>query len=521
MKLFGSIRKALIEALGGSLLGDQSGADSDRELIGFRPISQTSGKKLRDLNMQSHADMLNIALYIYNSKPIGRFLVDMPVSLVVGQELGYSVAINPETADITPDAARKQADAIRKVLDKFWYHPAHNIGDKAPEYAITYLVTGHLVLPITAVNEVDGSPQFDLIDAAQIAGVDPLNGSAIVPGVVRFKANDRMAQKELAYIVLQHNEDGLMIPQAPEQVQAGEGIPAGVELKGECLYFRYNALLNSMRGVSYLADVADWIDALDQFTWTILDRAKLGNAIVFHLKLQGLTEPKLTEEVNRLTAALVSPGSVYGSNGEVELSAVTANVGDLTISLGRMILTHILGAKGIPESWYSNGGDANRATAGEQTDVAYKHLIALQTRLRAIYRTMLWVAYDSAQAKQPAVFPKRTESPWLTLEPNMPIVQERDLSRLAAAAAQVSTGLEGAIAAKLISEKSSRRTFLDILGQCTGGAFELDIEEQQIESETEEREKREAELQADMVQQKLARGMGGDGKDDAPSPPPS
>lgn len=524
MGFVAKVRRMVVEALGGSLLGDRGVVGQDEDMVGFRTISERArGKRTRDLTMLAHKEMIDVALLLYSSNGLAQWLVDMPVDLVVGQELGYSISINAQLAEMTEDQAAEKTREIRAALDKFWYHPAHNVSEKAPEYARTFLVTAHLVLPITAVNDIDGTPQLDLVDAAQIKGVDRKNGSAIVPGLVRFTPDGAgLAEKEQAYVVIQRStDDGTMAPKVPNadgtiEVEA-EDVPAGVKVVGECLYFRYNKLLNSLRGTSYLMPVADWLDALDQFTWTTLDRAKLRNAIVWHLKMNGVQEGRLQEETNKIMAALARPGSTYASNNEVDLEAKAANLGTAeNVELGRWILTYILGSKGFPESWYSNGGDANRATAGEQTDVAYKALLSLQTRLRSIFRTMLWVAYDSAQAKHPAVFPKRSESPWLTISPDMPLIQERDISRMAASCAQLASGLEAAIAGKLISERSSRRTFLDVMGKATGGAYELDAEEAQIKSEQEQGGKRDAD-EAAAARERLQKQLADEG---APVPPP-
>jgi hypothetical protein len=530
----------IAEALGGSLLGDR-GTVNQNEDIGFRPISERAGgKRTRDLTIISHREMINVALYLYGSNALAEWLVDMPVSLVVGQEIGYTIAIAADKAVAagkldTPEEAAELTSRIREILDKFWYHPAHNVSEKAPEYARTFLVTGHLVLPITAVNEVDGTPQFDLVDASQITGVNPAGfgtgqQSAIVPGWVRFTPIDAgaVSAAEKAYKVLQQNPDGLFVPEAPgaDGALANMEGPEGAKVVGECLYFRYNKLLNSMRGVSYLTPVADWVDALDQFTWATLDRAKLRNAIVWHLQLQNVSDPeKLKEQTEKLMTALVKPGSVYTTNEQTTLEAKNANLGAAeSVELGRMILTHILGSKGFPESWFSHGGGTNRATAGVQTDVAYKALLGLQMRFRSIFRAMLWTAYDSAQAKQPGALPKRTESPWLTLEPIMPVVQERDVSRLAASCAQMAAGLEAAIAANLISERTGRRTFLDLMGQMTGGAYELDEEEAQIETEKQDAQDDAAAKAQDAYKQALAGadppGDGGGVVDPVPAPDP-
>lgn len=470
------LRKRVVEALGGSLLGSDTGYSDDNNV--WRPISAQSkdGKLVRELTPLAHQEMLRVALYLYGANPLAKWLVNMPVGLCIGQELGYTISIDEGKASTAGLADPKELiPKIRKVLDKFWYHPAHRLGQAAPKWAKTYLVTGHLVVPISGINEVDGIPRLDLIDAAQIVAVDPIEGSSIVPGRVRYKSQVTSGTEE-GIDILQANDDGLLVPEAG----------AGGELP--CLYFAHSEIINSMRGVSILMAVADWLDGLDQFTWAALDKAKLRNKVVWLLTMEGKTADQLQVEANALMAKLQAPGGVYAGNDKTQLEAKSANLGAAdTVELGRMILTHILGSQGFPQSWYSEGGSTNRSTAAEQTDVAYKSLLAMQTELGGIFQTFLHMAYDMAQAKQPSAFPLRSESPWLTIAPALPTISERDVSRLAASLGQAVAALLEGVDGELISRKTAQGATLQILGKVTGGVYEVDEEQARIDAEAEER----------------------------------
>lgn len=503
-----NIRKRAVEALGGSLLGSAGYVDDNNT---WRPISARAKdeKLIRELTPLSHAEMLRVSLYLYGSNPLAKWLVNMPVGLAIGQELGYTISIDADRADGIGDPKELTAK-IRKVLDKFWYHPVHRIGSSAPKWAKTYLVTGHLVVPITSINDVDGIPRLDLIDAGQLCGVDPLEGSAIVAGKVRYK-DVSAANAEESLDILQANDDGLLIPEP------------GEDGKLPCLYFAHSEILNSLRGISVLMDVADWLDSLDQFAWASLDKAKLRNKIVWLLTMDGKNGDQLQAEANALMVKLQQPGGVYAGNEKTELEAKSANLGSAdTVELGRMILAHILGSKGFPLSWYGSGIDSNRATTSEQTDVAYKSLGALQTELAGIFRTFLWMAYDSAQAKQPSAFPKRTESPWLTIEPALPTIQERDISRLAASIGQAVSALLEAVDGELLSRKTAQGATLQILGKVTGGTYEADEEQARIDGEAGERAKKDAEKAnalARVAQQQALRRRPAPGTPPGPPPP--
>jgi hypothetical protein len=494
MGVLRSIQRRLVEALGGSLLGDVGlSGDTDSELRGFRTI--TDRVQTRDLSQLSHEQMVKLALYLYSSNNLAKWLVNTPVGLTVGKSIGYSIDIDLEMAaamgssgaPTTPEAARRLSNEIRGWLDMFWRHPSHDVEGRADLYAKTFLVTGHLVLPVARVNPINGVPQLDLIDAGQVKGVAPFEGSAMQPGAVIYTPVG--FGEERSVDVIRPNIDGALLPLAPND----RGL-AG------CLYFANTSLLNSLRGVSYLMDVADWIDALDQGTWTSLDRAKLRNAIVWHLVVEGAdSEQKVTAEVTKLVNALVNPGNVYGSNERVKLEARSSNItaGD-TVELHTLIRNHILGSKSMPEVWFGEGGNANRSTASEQTDVAYKALGEIQQGFRRIFRTLLWFGYDSIQARQPRL-PFRPDAPWLRIEPDLPTVQERDISRAATALVQLEATLESAVASEFISRQSAREAFLSMAGKLAGREFELDKELERIDGERaarEEEQEREANARA-------------------------
>jgi hypothetical protein len=513
------MKRRIVEALGGSLLGDVGvSGDSDPELRGFRTISDRV--TTRDLNQLSHEQMVKLSLFLYSSNCLGKRIVELMTSLTIGKSVGYSITVDVEMAaamgakgaPTTPEDGRRLANEIRGWLDMYWQHPAHDIENRADLYAKTYLVTGHLVLPVAAVNPTSGVPQLDLIDAGQVRGVDPLAGSSMMPGAVRYVPNATTAE-EKSIPVIRPDVSGALLPL--------EADPRG--LSG-CLYFANNTLLNSLRGVSYLMDVADWLDALDQGTWTSLDRAKLRNGIVWHLMVEGADTPqKISDEVAKVTGALANPGNVYGSNEKITLEAKSSNIEAAdTVELHRMIRNHILGAKGIPESWYAEGGATNRATAGEQTDVAYKTLGEMQQSFRRIFRTLLWFGYDSIQAKMPRL-PFRPDSPWLRLEPELPAVQERDTSRQATAVVQLETALAAGVADEFISVQSAREAFLGLVAKITGAPYELDVEVGKIEAESEGRE--EAEQERANAAVRAALDAAGDPEDDPEDPggtmPPS
>lgn len=501
MGVWQRVKARLVEALGGSLIGSYGTVDSD--LDGFRRLTDPNGQLRRDLAPLDQKRMLRVALYLYQANLKAQRLVNMRVALTVGAEVGFEVRIDRDMAGMDADEANDLALRVRQALTPFWEHPTHNLRVRAAEYATTFLVTGELFLPVASRNSVSGVLQLDSIDPDQVTRVEPIPGSILVPGRVFFTPAGSATEKPLE--VIRETAMG-------EFNLGDEGV----------LFFRLGKILNQIRGVSDLLATADWMDAHDQFVFATVDRATLRNNLLWVLKLQGTAdEGKLRAEADRLARTLAQPGGVYAVNDQMTIEALSSKLeGSDAAEVARLIRTFILGGKGIPESWYSDGGNANRATAGEQTDVAYKDLAELQAQFRRVFRTLLHVGYYSIQRAQGGIGGERLPAlsePWFTLEPVMPTIAERDTSRAAAAFVQTEAAIEGAIASELLSRETGRRAVATLIGKVLGETIDADDEARRIEQEGEEREKSGADAANRALADRLA-NLPPDGEPDGGEP---
>jgi hypothetical protein len=497
-----ALAKRIFEALTGTAVGDY-GTGGDPQLVGYTRLTGMGrdGKLLRDLTPMSQEQMIRIAHFLYAQNPLATRLIDQPIDLAIGSELGYTVEFNHKKLGIDEKRARELAADAKDVLDKFWDHPAHDIRCRANEYMTTLKVTGELCLPIAAENDVDGTPQLDYLDSQLVADVLPLEKSSLVPGTVLVRAKD-------------------LGPVTPKTIVRYD--PLQDRLVGQCFFWRNGRLLNSMRGRSEFLNIADFLDSFDQFMFSQVDRGVLLNNIVWRLKMEGATEPQLLEAVKKLREQLGKPGGIWAHNEKGELEAVSPDLGSAEGSeLLRTLGNHIRGSKGQPESWFGEGGNANRATAGEQTDVSYKGLIALQSLAKKVFGTLLEYAYDNLQVNQEgAGFPKRSTGA-VTLTVDLPPVQERDIGRGASALTQLQSALEGAVETELLSKQTARKILIAVVEKVSGHALDADDEEAQIEAESEQREN-DAAARAEMMARKgleTALNRGAAEGDDKPQPP--
>jgi hypothetical protein len=494
-----AIGKRLFEAITGTALGDW-GTDNDPQLQGYRRLTGTrNGKLQRDLSPLSQESQAQVAHYLHTSNPMAKWCIDQRANLIVGGELGYSIEFDPDKMDdMTPERAKELAAKCKTELDAFWDHPAHSIRFRGREYLATFMVTGELCLVMGEANETNGLPSLDYVDSQRVRGVLPLEDSSMVPGTVLI-------------------EKGVGNPPTPKRIVRYN--PEQDRLDGECFYWRNGLILNAMRGQSELLAPADFLDSLDQFMFSQVDRALLQNQVVWDLRLEGASETDIKARIAGLRTELAKPGGIFGHNEKGTLVAASPSFGAYDAGeMQRVLANHIRGSMSLPESWYSEGGNANRSTAGDQTDVAYKTLEAWQTQAKRMFNMLLWYAYDSLQAKQEgAGYPKRSEGA-VTLSADLTPVRERDMGRAAETAVKLQPALEAAVLAEMLSKRTARKVWLQVVEKISGTGMDPDDEEAQIEAERAEREKDAAEnanaIARDKTRKALADGADGDGEEE-------
>lgn len=506
------IRRRVIEAMGGGTLLGQTGA-GDEDLVGYRVLSQRIDSITRDLDAWTYDKQIRMALYLYATNPLAKWLIDNLVDVTMGQRIGFTVEVNAAQAKLSDTEADKLRGEIYEHLSTFWSHPAHSLDTRAREYATTHLLTGALLLPVTfaEVNgkPVDGVPMLDIIDAQQIARVASADRSAMVAGTVFYRGADAGGDAKPLEVIRQRDRKGPLV--------------------GQAFYFPLRSLLNQLMGTSYLLDVIDWLDRHDQFMFAALDRAKMGNNYVAHVKMDGLDAVKCEEMAAKLkrTGFGQEPASVVVTNekGEVNIASPDLKAGDIDVA-ARVFRTHILGAKSRPESWYSSGGDTNRATAGEQTDVAYKALERWQDHFRGMFETMLFFAYDSGRTAGAegirSKWPDRAAGA-LTISVSMPPIRERDYARIGGAIAAIEGAIHAAVEDGLLSEETGRKLFQNAVSKL-GVDIDPNAEYDRIKAEREERAKQDGERANALARAALVAGADREDKaeteDDGAGEPP-
>lgn len=447
-----------------ALIGHGWTATDTSDEVGYRRLTDGSRYGPRDLEPLSQEQALKIARWQYDAHAMAGWAIDHRVGLIIGDELGFSVEVNAAALSLTPEAARELEQRIKTRLDAFWNSPVFSIRYRADELFTSFLVDGEILLPISSTNEVDGLPQLDMADTARIARLEMAEGSGLVVDAVVLKTPPGEPEQSLSVVRFD---------------------PSTQRYRGDALFFRHARIANAQRGRPALLRQADWFDIADQLMFARVDKAALLNAMTWDVTLKNAGQPEVEKKAAEIRKnPPTNPGSVRVHNDAEEWKAITPNLQaeDASAEMG-FIQNFILGSMGMPESWFGGGGSTTRTTAGEQNDIALMQLRRDRKLVRWIFGTMLHFAYDHLAASQPGVFPARVRG--ITLVPDLPPLDEKDISRLGGVVQNVEAALEAAVERKLCSHDTARKVFLHIVDRL---GVPVDPDDDRTRMETEDKD---------------------------------
>ena len=469
--------KVIYEALSGSAMGQAYALNDDIENRGFRPISDRFAPAMRrELSSMSHEQMLKMAHFLFTSNPLAKFLINIPTAIVLGRRVEFCLEFDVDRLGWSKEKAKAETERANAFLDPWWSHSSHDFAGRALKYARTYLITGELPLMVTSVNPTTGLFQTDYLDSQMISGVLGFNRLSTVPGTVLIQS-ENMGAEPVPHVV------------------SHEGAFAG---KDSMIFFRHAERLNSLRGFSYLVDVADWIDSHDQSFFGQVDKAILGNTLVHDLTVNGADETMVKKQVEAFRKAAGKPGGIFGHNEQVKHAINTPELNQADdAQFQKALRDHVLGSKGIPIHWYGSGEDSNRSSSESQNDIALKIMESLQDELADIFRTILILGYDQLAEHQG--FPARADG--ANIYPKLPKLSEKDITRMGGVFAQTESALDSAVEGGRLSNATASKVVRSMVEKITGDVIDEDMEQSAIASEKKEREaKAKAQFESDAAQ---------------------
>jgi hypothetical protein len=221
-----------------------SSSDPDRDSNlqdGFRRLTKVMNE--RDLQPLEQQRQTEIALFLYDSNPLAKRIIDLVNSFVTGDGFSFN-AKNPRVLDL---------------LNRFWNDPVNDWPLKQLDRFKMLSITGELLLPV-AVRRADGRVRIGYVDPGNIEEIvpDPYNPEILLQAnIVQGYHPDGVLDLPKAYSLIQQDER----PLSPTYGKLNfYPEPYGA------FYFGINKPSNATRGRSDLITVFDWLDLYDQYS---------------------------------------------------------------------------------------------------------------------------------------------------------------------------------------------------------------------------------------------------------------
>ena len=308
----------------------------------------------RSLPEYTQDRVIEIVYYLWKSNPLARRIIEVSVDYVVGDGL----------------TIRAADPAVQGVIDAFTDDPVNAFYRKVRDKVRFLTLFGEQVYPVV-VNPANGRVRLGYLDPALISSVvlDQDNAEIIDSVIVRSAEGEG---RRLAHVKV-NDDTGLR--------------------EGECFYWSINRPPNAQRGTSDLLACVDWLDALDQFYLSTIDRVQLQNMLVWDVEVQGADSKLLADYMSRVGG--LKPGSIRAHNEKTSWKALTPEIDGRDIAeIGKMLKVWIGVATGLPPHWIGEAGDSNRATAAEMGIPVTRSLKSRQEEIRWMIRELIEFVID-------------------------------------------------------------------------------------------------------------------------------
>ena len=211
--------------------------------------------------------------------------------------------------------------------------------------------------------------------------------------------------------------------------------------KEHAFYFAVNRISGATRGVPDLFPSIDWLEGLDGFVFSLLERADISQDVVFDLTFEGLQTNELALENRRFRKALRA-GGVWTHNEKAELKIINPTLGtsDAKIAV-EILLKQIQAGTGLSGLFYGDSQDLTRASASELSVPVAKKIEQRQSFFRRMLRKIL-----NFQIERSAAAGKLNGVEDLTYFIEMPPVFLRDLKTVSDAMESLGRALQAGVA---------------------------------------------------------------------------
>lgn len=398
--------------------------DSEKDSHLWRKLSRAPTK---DLEPWAQEKMLRMVYFLWIQNPMARGIIELKKDYVVGDGLSYTA----------------EDEKVKEALDRFWNDPVNNWRTKIHRKVRELILYGEQIWP-AFVQDHTGRLRLGYVDPLNVKKVvvDPLNVE--VPIGVILKSGHGIRDIRLRTVLpgLDYEQD-LSGPAIAEREKF---------IDGETFYFAINKLSNATRGISDILPIVDILDAYDRLQFTRAEKVEISGRYFFDCLVKGASEEEIKEFQKSDAGQLPKDGSTKYHNESVEWNTVAPDLKaqDFDHDMKRL-KNYILAGVGLPEHFFGEGGDVNRATALEMGTPVNKRLRSLQDEVEAIFEVLFREVIHLG--KVAGTIPSGADETFVVTFPELDV---KDLVKHADAFGKTVTALGSALMDEVISVEEYR-----------------------------------------------------------------
>lgn len=456
-----------------------AGASSRDEDAGFRRLSARSDK---DLSPSSWQKQMNVAHFLWQQNPMAFRILELMTDFVVGDGFIYNA----------------KDDGTKDVIKKHWDDPDNAWDLKQGERHMELGLFGtYLLMPF--VNDHDGLVKLSPVDPGGIAEIIPDKDIAGKADFVKF-ANRASAELKTVKVIHQDTRQFIEEPNANGAMDRKENPSAGL-LCGEIFYFSINKLSFTLHGTSDIYRQADWLDAFDQFVFSLLERIYFLNSHLYDISIENAGPDAIKDKVDELEANPPKPGGWRVHDSKEVWETLTPEMRSAEVNqIAKVIKMTILGSIGIPLHWYGSGEDTNKASAVAMGGPIHRKLKRKQSVWAEVLRTIIQFQIDKAIEKGYLTknLPDGTKRD-LSFEIIAPDISAKEMGEFVTALGSLTDTLAIAVSESFIGRPDAAKAFITQLSEL--GIEVEDPDKQDVEQNADDEQKREEKTEEEEVEE--------------------
>ena len=390
------------------------GTDPDSNQSDFSFYRRLGATHL-DMNPLTQERMQKIAIFLWRRNPYAHRILKLIADMAIGGEVRFT----------------SENKKVQKILTEHWNHPINNWDWRIHQLTFELGLYGEI---FQTANVIDPDRLGDVTWGI----VDPLR-------VKKVTSDERdLSQPAIAHVVTGDVQSGTSAQgdTTPLDIIRWDGKPDSDThgfREGEILFTKINGLLGALRGMSDLFPLADYLDFIDQFMFSLQQRANLQNTFVWDVELAGKSDQDIQNWLAGNNGKPPGPGSIRAHNERVTWQAITpalaASDAGEHLKISR---NYVLSGAGLTDWMMGEMGGANRAGTESSAAVVAKTMEQRQREVKQMLEDVFNFVIDKKiQAGQ---LPSRKFD--RTFYITLPKIAIRDVGRLANAFRQAAQGIE-------------------------------------------------------------------------------